>query len=64
MPRQGARLQEAERSPALMLDALDHGRVLADRDEVWPRLCAGERRWQRRVAEQESLEDSFQDLEL
>lgn len=58
------RLQEAERSPMLMLDALGHGRVLADREEVWPRLRAGERRWQRRMAEQESLEDAFQDLEL
>jgi predicted nucleotidyltransferase len=58
------RVQEAERSPTLMLDALDHGRVLADRDEVWPRLRAGERRWQRRTAEQEPLEDALQDLGL
>lgn len=58
------RLQEAERSPVLMLDALDHGRVLVDRDEVWPRLRAGERRWQRRMAERESLEAALQDLEF
>lgn len=58
------RVQEAERSPTLMLDALDHGRVLADRDEVWPRLRAGERRWRRRASEQESLEDALQDLGL
>jgi predicted nucleotidyltransferase len=56
------RVREAERSPTLMLDALDHGRVLADRDEVWPRLRAGQRRWRRRTAEQESLEDALQDL--
>ena len=58
------RVQDAERSPTVMLDALDHGRVLADRDQVWPRLRAGERRWQRRTAEQESLGDALQDLEL
>jgi predicted nucleotidyltransferase len=58
------RVREAERSPTLMLDALDQGRVLADRDEVWPRLRAGERRWQRRIAEQGPLEDALPDLGL
>jgi predicted nucleotidyltransferase len=57
-------LEEVERSPALMLDALNDGRVLVDRDGVWARLRAGERRWRRRAAEQGSLEDAVSDLEL
>lgn len=44
------RLQEAERSPALMADALAQGRVLVDRDMSWPALKAAERRWQRKAA--------------
>lgn len=44
------RLQEAERSPALMADALAQGRVLVDRDVAWPALKAAERRWQRKAA--------------
>jgi predicted nucleotidyltransferase len=44
------RLQEAERSPALMADALAQGRVLVDRDDTWRALKAAERRWQRKAA--------------
>lgn len=56
-------LEAVERSPALMLDALNDGRVLVDRDGVWARLRAGERRWRRKAAEQRSLEDAVSDLE-
>ncbi|MGH2862770.1 MAG: type VII toxin-antitoxin system MntA family adenylyltransferase antitoxin [Solirubrobacteraceae bacterium] len=44
------RLQEAERSPVLLADALAQGRVLVDRDEAWPALKAAQRRWQRKAA--------------
>jgi len=61
---QVVRVEEAERSPTLMVDALADGRVLVDRDDAWPRLLASERRWRRRVGEQGSLEDALPDLEL
>ena len=61
---QVVRLQDAERSAALMLDVLGDGRVLIDRDQLWSRLQAGERRWRRRAAEEGQLEGSLQDLEL
>jgi predicted nucleotidyltransferase len=57
------RLREAERSPGLMLDVLAEGRVLVDRDGLWPGLLAGERRWRRRVAAEPPLE-ALGDLEL
>jgi hypothetical protein len=58
------RLREAERSPGLMLDALAEGRVLVDRDGLWPVLLAGERRWRRRAAAQASLDQALVDAEL
>jgi predicted nucleotidyltransferase len=58
------RLQEAERSPTLMLDVLDEGRVLVDRDRQWPRMVAAERRFRRLAAGERSLEDVLGDLEL
>ena len=61
---QVVRLEEAERSPTLMVDALADGRVLIDRDGIWSRLGASERRWRRRAEEQSSLEDALPDLEL
>ncbi len=58
------RVQDAERSPALMADALADGRVLVDRDGVWPDVKAAERSWRRRAAAQEPLEHVAADLEL
>lgn len=58
------RLQEAERSAALMVDVLASGRVLVDRDRLWPGLKTAERRWRRRAAEEVPLEDALPDLEL
>ena len=58
------RFADAERLPALMVDVLREGRVLVDRDRIWPRLIAGERRWRRRAAEVGSLEDALPDLEF
>ena len=59
------RLQEAERSPGLMADALAQGRVLVDRDGAWPALKAAERRWQREAAaEAAPLLESAPDLGL
>lgn len=58
------RLQEAERSPALMVDVLASGRVLVDRDGLWSTLKAAERRWLRRAAEDVPLEEAMPDLEL
>jgi predicted nucleotidyltransferase len=46
-------LSEARDSPALMLEVLEQGRVLIDRDEQWHTLKAGERRWRRKAREAE-----------
>ena len=59
------RLEDAERSPGLMVDVLGQGRVLVDRDGRWAGLKTGEQGWRRRAAGQElALEDSMPDLEL
>lgn len=60
------RVQEAERSPELMAGALEHGRVLVDRDGRWPRLQAARSAWQGRArdVDRHSLEDSMPDLDL
>lgn len=59
------RLQDAERSPALMTDALAQGRVLVDRNVAWPGLKAAEQHWQRKAADNAtSLLESAPDLEL
>jgi predicted nucleotidyltransferase len=41
------RLSEAQTSPMLMVDVIDHGRVLVDRDGLWPELGEGATRWRR-----------------
>lgn len=61
---QAVSLAEAQRSPALMFDAVAGGRVLVDRDGRWRRLLASERRWRRLAAERGSLQDAVADLEL
>jgi predicted nucleotidyltransferase len=43
------RLSDAKDSPALMLDVIEQGRVLVDRDDLWHRLRAGEPRWRRKA---------------
>jgi predicted nucleotidyltransferase len=59
------RLQEAQRAPSLMADALAQGRVLIDRDEAWPALKATEPRWKRKAAAFERpLDDALPDLDL
>lgn len=58
------RLQEAERSPALMVDVLVRGRVLVDRDQLWRSLKTHEPRWRRQAAEDVPLEEALPDLEL
>lgn len=52
------RLAEARGTPVLMLDVIDHGRVLVDRDEIWPNLRDAGGRWRRlaRRAERSSPE--------
>jgi predicted nucleotidyltransferase len=49
---QPVRLSDAEDSPALMLDVTARGRVLVDREQVWPKLKAQTERW-RKAAERE-----------
>lgn len=57
------RLRDAEQAPLLMHDALEHGRVLVDRDRAWPGLKAQLPRWRRRAAAAEpSLLDAMEDL--
>jgi predicted nucleotidyltransferase len=59
------RLEDAQRSPGLMLDVLEQGRVLIDRDHAWAGIKATERRWRRRAAAQErASQDAIADLEL
>ncbi len=41
------RLSEAQDSPVLMVDVIDHGRVLVDRDDLWSDLGEGAARWRR-----------------
>jgi predicted nucleotidyltransferase len=59
------RLEDAQRSPGLMLDVLEQGRVLIDRDLAWAGMKATERGFRRRAAAQErALDDAMPDLEL
>ena len=59
------RVEDAERSPGLMVDLLGQGRVLVDRDGAWLGLKATERGWRRRAAAAEvALEDAMPDLEM
>jgi len=41
------RLSEAKTSPVLMVDVIEHGRVLVDRDDLWAGLGATAPKWQR-----------------
>jgi len=43
------RLSEAQASPTLMADVIEHGRVLVDRDDLWPGLRDAGPRWRRRA---------------
>ena len=41
------RLSEAQTSPVLMVDGIDHGRVLVDRDDLWSSLGHAAAKWRR-----------------
>jgi len=41
------RLAEAQSSPKLMVDVIEQGRVLVDRDDLWSGLQRSEARWRR-----------------
>jgi predicted nucleotidyltransferase len=41
------RLSEAQTSPVLMVDIIDHGRVLVDRDDLWSGMGEEAMRWRR-----------------
>jgi predicted nucleotidyltransferase len=41
------RLSDAQSSPVLMVDVIDHGRVLVDRDDLWSSWGAAAARWRR-----------------
>ena len=47
------RLSDAEQDPAFLAAALSDGRVLVDREELWPRLRRREPSIRRRAGEQE-----------
>jgi predicted nucleotidyltransferase len=49
------RLSDAKDSPALMLDVIEQGRVLVDRDDLWHDLKQSERRWRRKARRAERL---------
>lgn len=58
------RLADAERVPVLMRDALEHGRVLVDRERRWPALLQDLDTWRAMAAEADaSLGDALPDLE-
>jgi len=50
------RLSDAQSSPVLMVDVIDHGRVLIDRDDLWSGLGDAAPKWRRlaRSAERSS----------
>jgi hypothetical protein len=59
------RVQEAERSPLLMRDVLEQGRVLVDREREWAALTAALPRWRRRAkAAEMPLADAMPELDL
>jgi predicted nucleotidyltransferase len=59
------RLDDAKRSPSLMADALEVGRVLVDRDGRWPELTARVGMWRRRAKTDDvPLEQAMPDLDL
>ncbi|HEY3865627.1 MAG TPA: nucleotidyltransferase domain-containing protein [Solirubrobacteraceae bacterium] len=41
------RISEAQTSPVLMVDIIDHGRVLVDRDDLWSSIGEAAPRWRR-----------------
>ena len=60
------RLSEAQTSPALMSDVIEHGRVLVDRDDLWSAVKGRASRWRRlaRGAERSSagaIDDGLDD---
>jgi hypothetical protein len=59
------RLSEAQTSPVLMVDVIDHGRVLVDRGDLWPGLREGSPRWRRlaRNIERSSSEVDVQNID-
>jgi predicted nucleotidyltransferase len=59
------RLSEAQTSPVLMVDVVDRGRVLIDRDDLWSGLRDAAPRWRRRAssAERSSPAASEHDLD-
>jgi predicted nucleotidyltransferase len=59
------RLQDAERTPSVMADALEQGRVLVDRDGRWPQLRRDEGAWRRRASSSDiPLEQAMPELDL
>jgi predicted nucleotidyltransferase len=59
------RLADAERTPSLLADALDQGRVLVDRDRRWPELVSQRGLWHRRAAASDlPLERAMPDLDV
>jgi predicted nucleotidyltransferase len=57
------RLEDAKRSPLLLADALEQGRVLVDRESQWQRLHAQAPRWRRQADRAVPLLDAMPDLD-
>jgi len=61
---QVVRLEDAERVPAIVVDALERGRVLVDREGRWPQLLADEAKWRAGAAESDRpLDEAMPGLE-
>jgi predicted nucleotidyltransferase len=61
---QPVRLADAERAPSLLLDALEQGRVLADREGLWARVRRRRAELRRVTEASASLEDVAAALDL
>jgi predicted nucleotidyltransferase len=61
---QTSRLADARRAPALLADVLTNGRVLVDRDQIWPRLKRAEPRIRREAQREPSLDDAVAALDV
>jgi predicted nucleotidyltransferase len=59
------RLSEAQSSPVLMVDVIDQGRVLVDRDDLWSGLGESAQQWRRLARSVErSSPSTIEDLDL
>lgn len=57
-------IDSAEKSPLLMADILEEGRVLVDRESRWPRLLGSKGIWEKKASLEPDLESVAKGLSL